>query len=33
MNEADDYMLRVHHMNEDDDVIMIFKYVYDTCAP
>jgi hypothetical protein len=31
MNEADDYMLYVHHMNE-DEVIMILKYVYDTCA-
>jgi hypothetical protein len=31
MNEADDYMLHVHHMNEDDDVIMILKN--DTCTP
>jgi len=33
MNEAGDYIFHVHHKNEKDDVIMIFKYVYDTCAP
>lgn len=25
MNEADDYMLRVHYMNENDDEFMILK--------
>jgi hypothetical protein len=33
MNEVGDYIFHVHHKIEEDDVIMIFKYVYNTCAP
>jgi hypothetical protein len=33
MNEADDYMLHVHYMNEDDDEIMILNiYICYVCT-